>query len=47
MAPNLAVSQRQMIHDMISSNELTATQMAKAALAQWEAELAVANSEIV
>lgn len=31
MAPNLAASQRQMIHDMIISNELTAPQMADAA----------------
>jgi len=31
MAPNLAASQRQMIHDMILSNELTAAQMADAA----------------
>jgi hypothetical protein len=31
MAPNLAISQRQMIHDMILSNELTAAQMADAA----------------
>jgi hypothetical protein len=26
MAPNLAISQRRMIHDMILSNELTAAQ---------------------
>jgi hypothetical protein len=31
MAPNLAASQRRMIHDMILSNELTAAQMADAA----------------
>jgi predicted transcriptional regulator len=31
MAPNLANSQRRMIHDMILSNELTAAQMADAA----------------
>ena len=31
MAPNLAASQRQMIHDMTLSNELTAAQMADAA----------------
>jgi hypothetical protein len=31
MAPNLAVSQRRMIHDMILSNELKAAQMADAA----------------
>jgi predicted ArsR family transcriptional regulator len=31
MAPNLAASQRRMIHDMILSNELTAAQMADVA----------------
>ncbi|KAI1523925.1 transposase [Pyrenophora tritici-repentis] len=31
MAPNLAISQRRMIHDMILSNGLTAAQMADAA----------------
>ena len=31
MAPNLAASQRRMIHDMILSNELTAAQMTNAA----------------
>ena len=31
MAPNLAASQRRMVHDMILSNDLTAAQMAEAA----------------